>query len=257
MHKTNRFTLYNEDCYEALDNIANNSVDCIITSPPYNFDMSYDMYKDSKPFDEYFEWLDKIFIKCFDKLKDDGRLIINIQPLYSQYIPTHSIITSNLLNIGYKWKGEILWEKNNYNCNYTTWGSWKSPSSPYLKYSWEFIEIFVKSSYKHFGDSKNITISASEFKKWVYAKWSISPEHNMKKYNHPAMFPVELTDRLLKLFTYKDDIILDPFMGTGTTGVSCIKLDREFIGMELSKDYCDKAYERIKETEKEMKRRLF
>ena len=108
--------LYNEDCMKALDNIEDNSIDCIITSPPYNFDMSYDIYSDSKPFEEYFKWLCDVFKKCFCKLKDDGRLILNIQPLFSKYIPTHSIITSELLSLGYKWKGEILWDKNNYNC---------------------------------------------------------------------------------------------------------------------------------------------
>ena len=101
------------------------------------------------------------------------------------------------------WKGEILWEKNHYNCKFTAWGSWKSPSSPYLKYTWEFLEIFCKGDLKKSGDSKNADIDADSFKEWVSAKWSIAPERNMGKFKHPAMFPEELANRVLKLFSFK------------------------------------------------------
>lgn len=149
------------------------------------------------------------------------------------------------MNIGFKWKAEILWEKNNYNCGYCTWGSWKSPSMPYMKYTWEFVEVFVKRDYKHIGKKEDIDITGNEFKQWVTAKWNIAPETNMKKYNHPAMFPEELPRRLIKLFTYKNDVVLDPFMGVGTTGVACIKNDRSFIGFELDENYFKVAKERI------------
>lgn len=233
------------DCLDILPNIDDNSIDCIITSPPYNFDMDYNTYEDNKKWNDYFDWLDKVWKECYRVLKDDGRLIINVQPLFSDYIPSHSIITSRVLDIGFKWKAEILWEKNNYNCGYCTWGSWKSPSMPYMKYTWEFVEVFVKKQYKKVGDNKNIDITADEFKKWVVAKWNIAPEKNMKEYGHPAMFPEELPERLLKLFTYQHDIILDPFMGCGTVGVVCERTNRSFIGIEIDEKYFKAAKERI------------
>ena len=150
------------------------------------------------------------------------------------------------------WRGEILWEKNNYNCKYTSWGSWKSPSSPYLKYTWEFIEIFCKGDLKHNGDANNIDITAEEFKEWVVAKWSIGPEKNMKKFGHPAMFPKKIVERVLKLFSYKNDIILDPFNGVGTTTLVASLLDRNYLGIDISEKYCDTARKRITEEEGEI-----
>ena len=143
------------------------------------------------------------------------------------------------------WKGEILWEKNNYNCKYTSWGSWKSPSSPYLKYTWEFLEVFCKGNLKKAGDPVNADIDAESFKKWVLAKWSIAPERNMKKYGHPAMFPEELVERALLLFTFKNDIVLDPFNGVGTTCAVAKNLDRKYLGIDISKEYCEAARKRI------------
>lgn len=157
------------DCLELIKEIQDNSIDCILTSPPYNFDIEYNSYEDKKDIDSYFSWLNSIFGECYRVLKDDGRLIINIQPLFSKYIPTHHILSNNLTDIGFKWKAEFIWDKNNYNCAYTTWGSWKSPSSPYIKYTWEFVEVFCKNEYKKIGDSENIDITAEEFKEYTTA----------------------------------------------------------------------------------------
>jgi DNA modification methylase len=143
------------------------------------------------------------------------------------------------------WKGEILWEKNNYNCKYTAWGSWKSPSNPYMKYTWEFIELFCKGSLKKEGGKGNADISGDEFKKWVYGKWSIAPERKMKEHGHPAMFPEELVQRVLKLFSFKGDIILDPFNGAGTTTFVAKQLNRHYLGVDISEEYTKKAKQRI------------
>ncbi|MDD1728394.1 MAG: site-specific DNA-methyltransferase, partial [Methanospirillum sp.] len=148
------------------------------------------------------------------------------------------------------WKGEILWEKNNYNCKYTSWGSWKSPSSPYLKYTWEFIEIFCKGDLKKSGNKEDIDITDDEFKSWVVAKWSIGPERRMKQYDHPAMFPEELVERSLKLFSYRNDIIVDPFNGAGTTSVVATRLGRRFLGIDVSAEYCATTRERVDQERK-------
>jgi site-specific DNA-methyltransferase (adenine-specific) len=237
------------DSEEVLRKIPTGSVDIIITSPPYNFGLEYkdDNKNDTVRWDEYFKKLDAIWKECVRVLKPGGRLCLNVQPLFSDYIPTHHLMSKQLLNHGLMWKGEILWEKNNYNCKYTAWGSWKSPSMPYLKYTWEFVEIFSKDTHKKVGDSSNVDITGDEFKKWVYAKWSIAPERNMKHYDHPAMFPKELATRLMKLFSYQGDIVLDPFNGAGTTTLCAAETGRKYIGVDISPKYCKISERRIKE----------
>lgn len=240
---TNRIIADDSLC--VLQNLPDNCVDLILTSPPYNFGVEYQSEDDAKKWDDYFNRLFAIFDECIRVLKHGGRLIINIQPLFSDYIPTHHIISSYLMGKHLIWKGEILWEKNNYNCKYTAWGSWKSPSSPYFKYSWEFIEIFCKGTMIKHGDKDNIDISADEFKEWVYGKWAIAPERNMKKYNHPAMFPEKLVKRIIKLFSYVGDTVIDPFNGVGTTTYMADLLQRKYLGIDISEEYCKTAKERI------------
>lgn len=238
-----------DDSEHALKGIPTNCVDIIVTSPPYNFGLDYknDDKMDTRIWKEYFNKLNKIWKECRRVLKPGGRICVNIQPLFSDYIPTHHVISGQLMKLGLLWKGEILWDKHNYNCKYTAWGSWKSPSMPYLKYTWEFIEIFSKQTHKKEGRRENIDITGDEFKKWVYAKWDIAPEKNMSKYNHPAMFPEKLIDRILKLFSYQNDIVLDPFNGAGTTTFVAHKLKRRYIGIDISNEYCEIAKKRIEE----------
>lgn len=239
-----------EDNLKVLKQLPNNCVDIIVTSPPYNFGMEYDSDDDSLFWKEYYEKLFNIFLECIRVLKYGGRFVVNIQPLYSDYIPTHHIITNFFLEQKMIWKGEILWEKNNYNCKYCSWGSWQSPSSPYLKYTWEFIEVFCKGDLKKIGNKENIDITGDEFKQWVLAKWSIAPERKRKEYGHPAMFPEELVNRCLKLFSYQDDIVLDPFNGAGTTTYVAAKTNRHYLGIDISQEYCNTAINRLKKVGK-------
>jgi len=232
------------DSLKVLKKIPDNCIDLVFTSPPYNFGLEYSDNPDDKKWKKYFEQLFEIFDETIRILKYGGRIIVNVQPLFSDYIPSHHIISNYFMQRKMIWKGEILWEKNNYNCKYTAWGSWKSPSSPYLKYTWEFLEIFSKGDLKHNGENKNIDISAEEFKKFVVAKWSIAPERDMKKYGHPAMFSEKLVEQALKLFSFKNDIILDPFNGVGTTTTVAKRLNRRYLGIDISDKYSDIAIER-------------
>ena len=186
--------------------------------------------------------------QCNRVLKDDGRLIINTQPYYSSYMPTNQLITAYLLNeLKMKWKTEIIWDKNNYNASKSSFGSYLSPSAPYLKSTFEYINVYSKKNLKKKGDKENIDITKDEFFEFIKMKWNIAPENKMKKFNHPAMFPEQLVYRLLKLFTYKKDIILDPFNGVGTTTLVANKLNRRYIGIDISKEYCKTAKKRIKD----------
>jgi site-specific DNA-methyltransferase (adenine-specific) len=235
------------DAQSVLAHIPDNSIDLIITSPPYNFGHSYaqDPHDDTHEWNEYFEKLLVVWRECERVVKPGGRIAINIQPLFSDYIPTHHIISRQLASLGLLWRAEILWEKNNYNAKYTAWGSWKSPSMPYIKYTWEYIEVFDKESHKKSGRKEDIDISAEEFKEWVKGRWSFPPETRMKDYDHPAMFPEELPQRLMKLFSYKHDIVLDPFNGAGTTSLVAWKLGRRFIGIDVSEQYSAQAMKRL------------
>lgn len=234
------------DSLYVLKKYPDNIIDLIFTSPPYNFGIKYDKYKDDVDWKDYFSFLYSIFDECIRVLKHGGRLLVNIRPNYCNGIPTHHILSNYFLNKGLLWKGEIIWEKNHYGCSHTAWGSWKSPSNPYLKTSWEFILVYCKGSLCHSGDKNLIDITSEEFKSWTYARWNIPPETKMNEYGHPAMFPEKLVERAIKLFSFKGDIVLDPFNGVGTTCVVAHKLGRKYIGIDISEEYCRIAEKRIK-----------
>ena len=238
------------DSATELKSIPDNSIDLVLTSPPYNFNMAYDSMDDKIDWDEYHKNLNIILAECCRVLKWGGRMAINIAPYHSDFHPTHMIITNDMLKIpDMKFITEIIWQKNNYNCAYTCWGSWKSPSSPYFKSSWEYVEVFAKGIRKHEGDKSKIDITADEFKKYVYSLWSLAPAvKDIKRYGHPAIMPEKLAYRLMKILTYQDDIVLDPFAGVGTTLYVANQLKRKYIGIELSENYCDIAKKRLAET---------
>ena len=167
-------TIICSDSLIALKEIESESVDIVLTSPPYNYGMEYDKHNDENKSEEHLEKIVDVFIECKRILKSGGRMIINIQPNYKQYFPTHHRITQRMLDEGLIWRGEIIWLKNNLK-KLTAWGSWKSPSCPYLSYPFEFIEVFSKDNLKHIGDKENIDITKDEFIKYVNGHWSIAP----------------------------------------------------------------------------------
>lgn len=236
------------DSLELLKKLPDNCVDIIFTSPPYNFGLEYDTHNDTASWNAYYEMLFGIFKECIRVLKYGGRFVVNVQPLYSDYIPAHHIISNFFIENKMIWKGEILWEKNNYNCKMCSYGSWKSPASPYLKYTWEFVEVYCKGDLKKAGKTADADITAEEFKSWVVAKWSIAPERHMKEFGHPAMFPENLVERVLKLFSFKNDVVLDPFNGAGTTTLVAKKTGRRYLGIDISQEYCDTAEKRIEDS---------
>jgi len=244
--------IYCGDCLQIMRQMPDNFVDLIVTSPPYNFGLDeYDRHIDTKSWGEYFDTLYQAWSQSYRILKPGGRVCVVIQPLFSDYVPSHHIISKQLQDLGFLFKAEIIWEKHNWNCKYTAWGSWKSPSMPYLKYTWEFIEVFCKGSQKKVGENQNIDITGDEFKKWVYSKWEIAPESRMKEFGHPSMFPEEIPYRLIRLFSYVGDLVLDPFNGVGTTTSVARKLHRSYIGIDISEQYCQRALERIEEYDRQ------
>lgn len=239
------------DSQEALKKLPDNCVDLVFTSPPYNFGIDYGEHRDGVDWKQYFDRLFSVFKECIRVTKYGGRVAINVQPLYSDFIPIHHMISGFFMEKGMIWRNEILWEKNNYNAKYTAWGSWKSPSNPYMKYTWEFVEVFSKGDLKHPGESMYADITDHEFKEWVNAKWSIAPERNMKDFGHPAMFPEKLAERVIKLFSFQNDVILDPFNGAGTTTKVARALNRHFVGFDVSEEYVGIAMKRLAERNNE------
>ncbi len=238
------------DSETELKKLPDNCIDLVFTSPPYNFGLDYResavaAEQDATDWESYFAKLFRVFDQCVRVLKYGGRIVVNVQPLFSDYIPSHHIISRYFMEKRLIWKGEILWEKHNYNCKYTAWGSWKSPSSPYLKYTWEFLEVFCKGDLKKPGDAANADIDAESFKKWVMARWSIAPERRMREFDHPAMFPEELARRVLLLFSFRGDVVLDPFAGAGTTCAAARRNGRRFLGIDAAAEYCATARSRL------------
>ena len=116
------------------------------------------------------------------------------------------------------------------------WGSWQSASNPVLRDVHEYILIFSKGDYKRNVQGKENTITKEQFMEWTKSIWTMNPE-SAKKVNHPAPFPEELPYRLIQLYSFKNDIILDPFIGSGTTAIASIKSERQFIGYEICEEY--------------------
>ena len=239
-----------------MPTIPDGSVDCIITSPPYNVDLGnnkfrdkdkgYDVCDDNMPYKDYLEWMSELFRECNRVLKTGGRLCINIGDGANGSVPTHVDFTYRLLNPHtvmhdnyepYKMITTIVWDKNQIG-SATAWGSWQSPSQPSFPTQFEFIIVVGKGTAKHEGDPKKITVSKENFMRNSRALWTFLPDTGMmKKYDHPATFPEELPRRLIDQLTYRDDVVLDPFSGSGTTCTVAKSMERHYIGIEMSEKY--------------------
>jgi len=220
---------------DVLKTLPERCVDIVLTSLPKSPEGGEDAY-----FDKVFAAL----CECERVLKYGGRMIIDIEPKFFENIPTHHMIGAYLSKIGMLWKGEIMWEKGYYNRRYTAWGSWKSPSSPHLKYTWEFLEVFCKGSLKKHGRKEDIDVSPDEFKRWISAKWEIAPDRDDET-GEKTNLPEELVERALKMFSYKGDVVLDPFCGKGTVPLVAEKNGRRYVGIDPSEESCKIARRRI------------
>lgn len=234
--------LYNEDCLVGMSKMESESIHCIITSPPYNVGLNYNSYDDNKEYQLYLDFMEKVFIQSFRVLSKDGRMIVNIGDGKNGSIPTHSDFIQIAKKIGFQVLTTIIWNKNT-TSNRTAWGSFMKASSPSFPRCFEYILVFRKSN-KLIRKGVS-TISKEEFIQWSNGHWNMNTE-KLKKVGHPAAFPLQLPERCIKLFTYEEDVILDPFMGSGTTAIACVKTNRKFIGFELDKQYFNLSIERIK-----------
>ena len=228
---------------ENMDEVPDNSVHLMITSPPYNVGKEYD---DDLTLDEYLELLTTVFGQTYKKLVTGGRACINIANIGRKpYIPLHAMVIEIMLDLGFLMRGEIIWDKSASAGGSCAWGSWMSASNPVLRDYHEYILVFSKESYsKNKAQDKRDTIERDEFIQWTKSIWTF-PAVNAKKIGHPAPFPIELPHRLINLYSYENDIVLDPFCGSGTTCIAAIQNNRNYIGYDINEKYIELAEKRI------------
>lgn len=227
-----------------MNNIPDSSVHLMVTSPPYNVGKEYDEDLD---LNEYLGMLKDVFSETHRVLVSGGRACINIANVGRKpYIPYHKFIIDTMLDIGFLMRGEIIWSKAAGAGVSTAWGSWSSASNPTLRDVHEYILVFSKKKFSREGRNKESTISKDEFLEFTKSIWKFQPE-SAKKVGHPAPFPVELPYRCIQLYTFKGEVVLDPFCGLGTTAIAAIKTNRHFICLDINLGYVENAKKRINE----------
>jgi len=226
--------------------LAPESVDLIVTSPPYNVDIQYNSHKDDVSYEEYLEFSQKWMARCFEWTKDSGRFCLNV-PLDKNKGGQQSVtadLTTIAKEIGWKYHSTIIWNEQNISRR-TAWGSWLSASAPYVIAPVESIVVLYKNEWKRDAKGKKSDILRDEFLQWTNGVWSFNGE-SKKRIGHPAPFPLELPRRCIKLFSFVDDVILDPFLGSGTSALAALQNNRNAIGIEVDEKYCQLAVERLK-----------
>jgi len=230
---------------ERMSELPDNSIHLMVTSPPYNVGKEYDENLSLK---EYRELLRRVFRETYRVLVPGGRACINVANLGRKpYIPLHSYIIEDMQSIGFLMRGEILWDKGSSASPSTAWGTYLKANNPVLRDIHEYILVFCKDSFTRLNPRKRkSTISKEEFLEFTKSVWKFAAER-ASKVGHPAPFPVELPYRLIQLYTFEDEIVLDPFVGSGTACIAALKTKRRYVAYDIDKKYCDLAEKRIKE----------
>ena len=233
--------IYNQSSAN-MHHLPDNSVHLMVTSPPYNVGKVYD---DDLTESEYSCLLYSVWSEVYRVLAPGGRACINIANIGRKpYIPLNALISNQMSEIGYLMRGEIIWDKSASAGASCAWGSWRSASNPVLRDTHEYILVFSKGQYNRPSKNKSSTITKDDFLEFTKSVWKF-PAESAKRVKHPAPFPVELPRRLVQLYTYTDDIVLDPFIGSGTTAVAAYRSGRRFVGYDISSEYVSIAVSRL------------
>lgn len=222
--------------------IKSNTVSLIVTSPPYNVGKEYD---NNFKLEDYLDYLDEVWKECFRILRPGGRLCVNIAGIGRKpFIPLHSDITVRLINLGYFMRGDLIWDKGASVGSSTAWGSWMSATNPTIRDVHEHILLFSKETNRLNKNGKEPDITRDEFLEYSKSVWRF-PTESASAIGHPAPFPEELPARLIKLYTFPGDLVVDPFAGSGTTCVVAKNLERHWLGFDNNPKYIELAKERI------------
>lgn len=228
---------------ESMSELPDSSIHLMVTSPPYNVGKDYDA---DLSLDEYLAFLKRVWREVLRVLVPGGRACINVANLGRKpYIPLHAYMVRDLLELNFLMRGEIIWDKGASSSASTAWGSWQSASNPTLRDGHEYILVFSKGNFRRDRlEGRKDTITKDEFLQFTKSVWAF-PAESARKIGHPAPFPLELPYRLIQLYTFEGEIVLDPFMGSGQTALAAIKSNRHFVGYETNQDYVGLAEERI------------
>lgn len=229
---------------EMMEELPDRSVHLMVTSPPYNVGKEYD---NDFTLGEYTQFLGRVWKEVHRVLVPGGRACINIANLGRKpYIPLHAYIADDMFELGFLMRGEIIWNKASSASPSTAWGSWLSAANPTLRDVHEYILVFSKGTFSRENMNKRkSTISKEEFLEFTKSVWTF-PAEPAQKIGHPAPFPIELPYRLIQLYTYENEVVLDPFMGSGQAAIAAIKTNRHYVGYEIDEEYVKLAEKRIK-----------
>ena len=230
------------DSSEDMSGLPDRCVHLMVTSPPYNVGKDYD---DDLSMVDYLGLIERVMSETHRVLVDGGRACVNVANIGRKpYIPLHAYVIQIAAKVGFFMRGEIIWDKG-MNGSSTAWGSWMSPSNPTLRDTHEYILVFQKPPFGRKGvEGRESTITRDDFLEYTKSEWSFAPA-SAKRSGHPAPFPVELPSRLIDLYTFSDEVVLDPFMGTGATALGALELGRSFVGYEIDSGYVETALERV------------
>jgi modification methylase len=230
-----------EHSSENMPELPDNSISLMVTSPPYNVGKDYDL---DLTFDEYLSFLEKVLSETFRVLLPGGRVAFNVANLGRKpYIPLNSHVARLACDLGFLMRGEIVWIKGKGATGSCAWGSWMSAGNPTLRDLHEYILVFSKQRFDR-PRKGHSTISREEFMAATTSVWHIPPE-SARRVGHPAPFPVALVERLIHLYTFEGDVVLDPFMGSGSTAIAAVNCGRHFVGYEINSSYRAVCMERL------------
>ena len=237
-------SIFNSDILK-LDAIASDSIDLIVTSPPYNVQIAYGSHDDGMDYPTYLAFAEAWLARLYDWVRPDGRFCLNI-PLDKNKGGHQSVcadLTVAAKKAGWNYHSTIVWNEQNISRR-TAWGSWLSASAPFVIAPVEVIVVLYKHRWKKTSGSKISDVTRQEFMDWTNGMWTFHGEKKTR-IGHPAPFPVQLPRRCIKLFSYVDDVVLDPFLGSGTTLLACLETGRRGIGVDIDASYCDLARDRL------------
>ncbi|HZU05289.1 MAG TPA: site-specific DNA-methyltransferase [Chloroflexota bacterium] len=233
-------TIYHADSTH-LAFLPDASVHLTVTSPPYNLAVAYASANDALPYDRYLAWVAEWARALWRVSVEGGRACINVpldsnkggkRAVYADYVHVFRAA-------GWTYQTTIVWNEQNISRR-TAWGSWCSPSAPFVTAPVEMVAVFHKGPWRRPGRGRPSDLTRDEFLEWTLGVWTF-PGESPRRAGHPAPFPEELPRRLIKLYSYVGDVVLDPFVGSGTTCRVARRLGRRAIGVDIDREYCARA----------------
>lgn len=234
-----------EHSAEQMRELPDDSVALMVTSPPYHVGKEYDS---DASFEEYLALLERVFQETYRVLQPGGRAVVNVANLGRRpYVPLSHEVSTRMAKIGFYMRAEVIWQKARGAGGNCAWGSWRSAANPVIRDVHEYCLCFSKGRFDRVTKGES-DISSKEFLASTLSIWEIPPE-SASRVNHPAPFPVELPKRFIQLYTFRDEWVLDPFMGSGSTAVAAVLTGRKWIGYDISPEYCETTRKRASEAE--------